>query len=293
MVDNRAEVRDFLRSRRARISPDAVGLPAFGGSRRVQGLRREEVATLAGVSVDYYNRMERGSLSGVSEQVLEAVAAALQLDDAERAHLADLARTANAGQHRRRVTPRPRVRPVVQRILDGMTHTPAYVRNGWYDILAVNALGAALLPDLMNSGGPGAANLARYLFLDPQAQQFYAEWESVARDSVAALRIEAGREPYNRGLTDLVGELSTRSDAFRTWWATHDVRLHNSATKLMRHPVVGDIEVTGEALTLPADPGLTIIAYTVEPASSSAQALAILESWGTHEQTPVTNNPTG
>jgi transcriptional regulator with XRE-family HTH domain len=183
-VDNRAEVRDFLQSRRACLTPEAAGLPALGGSRRVTGLRREEVATLAGVSIDYYNRMERGGLSGVSEQVLQAVAAALQLDDAERAHLFDLARTAHVGQRSRRTTPRPRVRRVVQQILDGMTHTPAYVRNGWYDILAVNQLAAALLPDLMNSG-PGVPNLARYLFLDPRAQQFYATWETVARDCVA------------------------------------------------------------------------------------------------------------
>jgi transcriptional regulator with XRE-family HTH domain len=281
-VDNRSEVRDFLTSRRARLTPQDAGLPALGDARRVKGLRREEVATLAGVSVEYYNRMERGGLGGVSESVLEAVAAALQLDDAERTHLFDLARTANAAQRAGRTQPRARVRPAIQLLLDGMTDLPAYARNGWFDILAVNRLGAALMPDL-TPAGPGTPNMARYLFLDPRAQEFYPGWESVARDCAAALRIEAGRDPYNRRLTDLIGELSTRSEPFRTWWATHNVRLHNTATKLIRHPVVGDIEVTGQALSVPADPGLTIIAYTVEPASPSSEALRVLASWAATE----------
>jgi transcriptional regulator with XRE-family HTH domain len=289
-VDNRSEVRDFLTSRRARLTPQDAGLPALGTARRVKGLRREEVATLAGVSVEYYNRMERGGLGGVSESVLEAIAAALQLDDAERTHLFDLARTANASSRTRGTSTRARVRPAIQLLLDGMTDLPAYVRNGWFDILAVNRLGTALLPDLVPAGR-GTPNMARYLFLDPRAQELYAEWEAVARDCAAALRIEAGRDPYNRRLTDLVGELSTRSEPFRTWWATHNVRLHNNATKLMRHPVVGDIEVTGQALTVPADPGLTIIAYTVEPASPSGEALRMLASWAATEavSSPVTN----
>jgi transcriptional regulator with XRE-family HTH domain len=281
-VDNRSEVRDFLTSRRAGLTPTDAGLPTLGAARRVKGLRREEVATLAGVSVEYYNRMERGGLGGVSESVLEAVAAALQLEDAERTHLFDLARNANASQRTRRTTVRARVRPAVQLLLDGMTDLPAYVRNGWFDILAVNRLGAALLPHLVPSDS-STPNMARYLFLDHRAQEFYAEWEAVARDCAAALRIEAGRDPYNRRLTDLVGELSTRSEPFRTWWATHNVRLHNTATKLIRHPVVGDIEVTGEALSVPADPGLTIIAYTVEPASPSSEALGVLASWAATE----------
>jgi len=276
-VDHRSEVRDFLTSRRARLTPDDAGLPAFGGLRRVKGLRREEVATLAGVSVDYYNRMERGNLSGVSESVLGALADALHLDEAERAHLSDLARAANAGGRKRRVSARPRVRPAVQRVIDGMTGVPAYVRNGHFDILAANDLAQALLGDLLT--GSAKPNLARYLFLDHRSQEFYAEWETVARDCAAALRIEAGRNPYDRALTDLVGELSTRSEPFRQWWATHNVRLHTSATKLMHHPVVGDIEVTGEALAVIADEGLTIITYTVEPASKSSEALRLLASW--------------
>jgi transcriptional regulator with XRE-family HTH domain len=289
-MDTRTEVRDFLTSRRARLTPQDVGLPTYGSPRRVKGLRREEVAILAGVSVEYYNRMERGNLSGVSESVLDAVASALRLDDAERVHLSDLARTASSSGRSRRQTGQQRIRQTIQRILDGMTAVPAYARNGRLDILAVNQLGAALLPDLM--AGPGTPNLGRYLFLDPRAQDFYADWQAVARDCVAALRIEAGRNPYDRGLTDLIGELSTRSEPFRTWWGSHNVRLHTSATKQIRHPVAGDIEVTGEALEIPADPGLTIIAYTVEPASQSEQALRFLASWSAEQSHHAVGNKT-
>jgi transcriptional regulator with XRE-family HTH domain len=277
-MDNRAEARDFLRSRRARLTPEQAGLPAHRGARRVKGLRREEVAMLAGVSAEYYNRIERGSLAGVSEGVLEAIANTLRLDEAERVHLQDLARSATTGSRPRRTSGRARVRPAVQRILDGMADLPAYVRNGRFDILAVNALGAALLSDLIDAAA-APPNLARYLFLDGRSQSLYADWQTVARDTVASLRIEAGRNPYDRGLTDLVGELSTRSDAFRGWWATHNVRLHNTATKAFHHPVVGDLELAGEALEIPADPGLTIITYTAEPASKSAEALNLLASW--------------
>ena len=276
-MDHRSEVRDFLTSRRARLTPDDAGLPAFGGLRRVKGLRREEVATLAGVSVDYYNRMERGNLSGVSESVLGALADALHLDEAERAHLSDLARAANTGARQRRSAPRPRVRPAVQRVIDGMTSVPAYVRDSRFNILAANDLARALLGELLSDSDK--PNFARYLFFDQRSQEFYADWETVARDCAAALRIEAGRNPYDRALTDLVGELSTRSEPFRQWWATHNVRLHTSATKLMHHPVAGDIEVTGEALAVIADEGLTIITYTVEPASKSSEALRLLASW--------------
>jgi transcriptional regulator with XRE-family HTH domain len=282
-MDTRTQVRDFLTSRRARLTPQDVGLPAYGAQRRVKGLRREEVAILAGVSVEYYNRMERGNLSGVSESVLDSVANALRLDDAERVHLFDLARNAShSSPSGCRRTGQQRIRQTIQQILDGMTAVPAYARNGRLDILAVNQLGAALLPDLM--AGPGTPNLGRYLFLDPRAQDFYADWPNVARDCVAALRIEAGRNPYDRGLTDLIGELSTRSEPFRTWWGSHNVRLHTSAAKQLRHPIAGDIEVAGEALQIAADPGLTIIAYTVEPASRSEHALQFLASWASQIQ---------
>jgi transcriptional regulator with XRE-family HTH domain len=281
-MDNRDEVRDFLTTRRERLTPEQAGVPLFGGKRRVKGLRREEVAMLAGMSTDYYTRLERGNLTGVSPSVLEGLARALQLDEAERAHLLDLAETANtsertaAARPARRSAHRAGVRPGVQRILDAI-HAPAYVRNGRMDVLSTNRLGRALFADAY--GGGSGFNLARYLFLDPRSQDFYWEWERVARDCAAALRTEAGRNPYDRGLTNLVGELSTRSAAFRTWWATHDVKLHYTSAKTVHHAVAGDLELTGEALHLPGDPGLTIITYTYEPASSTEQALVFLASW--------------
>ncbi|MBD3924463.1 helix-turn-helix domain-containing protein [Nocardioides cavernae] len=276
-MDNRAEVRDFLTSRRSRITPDQAGLPLYGTNRRVSGLRREEVALLAGVSTDYYTKLERGSLSGVSDSVLDAVAGALHLDEAERTHLLDLARTANAGGRARRAAPKQHLRVGVQRILDSID-APAYVRNDRMDLLGMNRLGRALMPDLPDPT-EGRSNLARYMFLDPRARDFYVEWASVAKDSVAALRIEAGRNPYDRQLTDLVGELSTRSEDFRTWWASHNVKLHRTSTKKMHHPVAGELELTGEALLLPGDPGLTLVTYTVEPATTSFEAIKFLASW--------------
>jgi transcriptional regulator with XRE-family HTH domain len=275
-------MRDFLTSRRARLTPEQVGLRDYARARRVHGLRREEVALLAGVSVDYYTRLERGSARGVSDSVLESISRALQLSEAEKAHLYDLARSASASRGPRRTTSRNRVRPAVQRLLDSMTTAPAYVRNGCFDVLARNRLAEALFPYFSAEDGR-VPNTARYLFLDPAAQEFYLEWPTVARDCVASLRTEAGRTPYDRGLTDLVGELSTLSEPFRAWWASHDVRLHRNAVKLMRHPVFGEIQAAGEALTIPADPDLTLIAYTVEPGSPSAEAMGFLGSWAATE----------
>jgi transcriptional regulator with XRE-family HTH domain len=236
-VDNRNEIRQFLASRRARITPDQAGLPAYGGNRRVPGLRREEVALLAGVSVDYYTRLERGNLGGVSETVLDGLARALQLDVAERAHLFDLARAANkTARSTRRRPALQRVRPSVQRILEAMNDAPADVRNGRRDILAAN-------------------------------------------DIVANLRTEAGRNPYDRGLSDLVGELSTRSEEFRTRWAAHNVRHHYSGRKHLHHPVVGDLQLTYEVMNLPADPELSLVVYSAEPGSPSQDGLHLLASW--------------
>jgi transcriptional regulator with XRE-family HTH domain len=288
-MDNRAEVRDFLTSRRERLSPEQAGVPYHGGRRRVKGLRRDEVAMLAGVSTDYYTRLERGNLTGVSPSVLEALARALQLDEAERSHLFDLASAAQssgrAGRHgsdgARRSSARTSVRPGVQRLLDSIT-TPAYVANGRMDILATNRLGQTLFSDAYGKN-PGSFNLARYLFLDPRSREFYVQWDTVARDTVASLRTYAGRNPYDRGLTDLVGELSTRSEDFAAWWATHIVKFHRTATKILHHSVVGELELTGEALELPGDPGLRLIVYTVEPGSPSEQALAFLSSWSSRE----------
>jgi transcriptional regulator with XRE-family HTH domain len=218
-VDNTSEIRDFLTSRRGKLTPEVAGLPAYGVNRRVTGLRREELAMLAGVSVDYYTRLERGNLRGVSDSVLDALARALQLDEAERAHLFDLANAANAGSRvQQSKTARQKVRPSVQHILDAMTGSPAYVRNGRMDILAANQLGRAFLaPVFADPARP--VNLARFIFLSPAAHEFYKDWERLATDTVAVLRAEAGRNPYDKGLSDLIGELSTRSDLFRTRWA--------------------------------------------------------------------------
>jgi transcriptional regulator with XRE-family HTH domain len=280
-VDNRTEVREFLTTRRAKLTPDQAGVPLYGQRRRVPGLRREEVAQLAGLSTDYYTRLEKGHLRGASDSVLEAIARALQLDVAERAHLLDLARAARAGAVRepRRRAQLQQVRPSLQHLLDAMTTAAAFVRNGRLDILAINPLGRAFYAPLHDAAAR-PVNLARYCFLDPGAEVFYPDWEEAADTTVAILRTEAGRDPHNRGLTDLVGELATRSDAFRTRWAAHDVRLHHTGTKRFCHPVVGDLTVGFNATELPADPGLTLTVYTAEPGSASAEKLALLASWG-------------
>ncbi len=277
-MDTRNETREFLTTRRAKLTPDQAGLRTYGGRRRVPGLRREEVALLAGVSVDYYTRLERGNLTGVSETVLDALARALQLDDAERAHLFDLARAASTSLGARRRPAPQRVRPSVQRMLDAMTGAPAFVRNGRMDILAANALGRALYSQHLDSP-QRPANSARFIFLDPRAPDFYVDWDKVASDAVAVLRTEAGRDPYDRGLSDLVGELSTQSELFRTRWAAHNVRYHDTGSKRFHHPVVGDLTLTYENMTLVGDSGLMMFAYTAEAGSKSEEALNLLASW--------------
>lgn len=272
-VDNRSEIREFLASRRAKVSPEQAGLTTLpGGHRRVPGLRREEVALLAGVSVEYYARLERGSLGGVSDSVLNALANALQLDEAEREHLYDLAR-AGVRTARRRRTPDV-VRPGLLAILDAMTEAPAFVRNGRLDVLACNRLARALYAPALADD----SNLARFNFLDPAARAFHVDWEKVANDTVALLRTEAGRDPHNRSLTELVGELSTRSDEFRVRWAAHDVRLHNTGVKRFRHPQVGGLELNYEAMPLPADPGLTLTVLGAERGTPSYDGLRLLAS---------------
>ncbi len=255
-MDTKNEIREFLTSRRAKITPDQVDLPVYGDSRRVPGLRREEVALLAGVSVDYYTRLERGNMRGVSESVLEALARALQLDEAERAHLFDLARPAGTTARTRRRPTKQRVRPSVQHMLDAITGAPALVVNGRLDILATNPLGRALYSE-MYVDPVRPVNHARFIFLNPRGHDFYGDWERAANDTVAILRSEAGRDPYDRGLSDLVGELSTQSDTFRTRWAAHNVRIHQKGVKDFHHPVVGDLSLTFEMMELRADTGLT------------------------------------
>ncbi|GGM98164.1 helix-turn-helix transcriptional regulator [Streptomyces fuscichromogenes] len=276
-----AEIREFLSTRRARISPQQAGLPVFGGNRRVAGLRREEVALLAGMSVDYYVRLERGNLSGASDSVLDSLAHALQLNEAERAHLYDLARAATPSGRRPAMTA-SRVRPTILRMLDSMTDVPAYVRNGRFDILAANALGRALYAPVFDSplfAQRGPVNTARFLFLDPAAQDFWADWGKGADDSVAFLRTETGRAPHDKALTDLIGELTTKSDEFARRWARHDVKFHRSGVKHLCHPTVGELALPYEAMDLPADAGLRINIYTPEPDSREQEALSLLASW--------------
>ncbi len=271
--DLKRDVREFLTTRRAKVTPEEAGLPTFGDKRRVPGLRREEVALLAGVSADYYIRLERGNLAGVSEQVLDALAGALRLDEAERTHLFDLAR-ASAGPVRGSRRTAVRVRPGIIRVLESISG-PAYVRNARGDILAANDIGVILYDGILDRL---PVNLPRFLFLDDRAPAFFLDWDTVADDSVAALRIEAGRNPNDKSLTDLVGELVTKSDEFRTRWARHNVKHHRTASKQLHNGLVGDIKVTGEAMELAGD-GLVIITYTAEPDTPDAEALRFLASW--------------
>jgi transcriptional regulator with XRE-family HTH domain len=280
-VDNRSDIRDFLTTRRAKLTPEQAGLPAGGGRRRVAGLRREEVAVLAGVSTEWYTRLEKGHISGVSDDVLEAVARALQLDEAERIYLFDLARAARpANRTPRRRRKQAEVRPRVQWMLDSMTGSAAFVRNGRMDILAINALGRALYsPMFADDRTP--ANIARYQFLDPTAQDYFPDWDGAANVTVALLRAEAGRDPHNKELRQLIGELSTLSDEFRARWAAHNVRIHRTGRKQFHHPVVGLVDLVYHSLDLAADDDwvLDLTIYTAEPGTPSEDRLKLLASW--------------
>jgi transcriptional regulator with XRE-family HTH domain len=281
-------VREFLSSRRARITPQQAGLPAYGGNRRVKGLRREEVAMLAGVSVDYYVRMERGDLGGASEGVLDSLALALQLDEAERDHLFALARETGPARHRRTAAPKT-VRPVIQQVLDSMTDAPAWVRNGRHDILAMNALARALYSPVLTSPVAGAvgrrpANTTRFVYLDPAARDFFMDYDVIANDAAAMLRLEAGRNPHDKDLIALVGELSTQSELFRQRWASQDVKFHRSGRKRLRHPVVGELDMNFEAMELPSEPGLQMNVYTADPGTTTADGLRLLASWAATQE---------
>ena len=291
-MDNREDVREFLVTRRARIRPEQVELPA-GPNRRVPGLRRAEVALLAGMSVEYYSRLERGDLRGASESVLHAIATALVLDDAEREHLFALARAAGPVSTRRPTKPSrtPTVRPGLQVIIDSITAGCAIIRNGRMDILAANALGRAMYVDLFD-GSDRPPNLARFCFLDrPHADRFYPDWDAAADATVAILRGEAGRDPHDKGLHDLVGELSTRSEAFRRKWGMHDVRRHTTGRKHFIHPVVGEVDLVFEAAELREDPGLSLMIYAAEPGTPTAEALTLLASWAATRALATTTAP--
>lgn len=289
-MDLRAEIRDFLRTRRDRITPEEAGLPAYGGNRRVKGLRREEVAMLAGVSVHYYVRMERGSLAGASESVLDALANALRLEEAERDHLYALARESGAGsaQRRRRKAPEATVRPAVQQVVDAISDAPAWVRNGRHDVLAMNPLARALYAPVFDTEPRRPANTTRFVYLHPEAaQELFVDYDRVACDAAAMLRLEAGRNPHDQELIALVGELSTRSQVFRERWASQDVRYHRSGVKRLRHPAVGQLDLDFEAMELPSEPGLALNVYTAAVGTPAHDGLRLLASWVATQEAAV------
>ncbi len=289
-MDNRLEVREFLTTRRARLAPDDAGIPALG-TRRVPGLRRSEVATIAGLSVEYYAKLERGQIAGASAGVLDALAGALQLDDTERAHLFDLARAADgvptSGRSRRRTPSKSASRPSLQWALQAITDAVAFVRDPHQNLLATNTLGRAFYAPVIGDAGR-TPNLARFQFLDAASHDFYPDWDLFAQMCVAIIRTEAGRDPHDRGLQDLVGELSTRSEVFRRLWADHNVRTHGAGTKRFHHPVVGDLTLAYEELAITAEPGLVLMVYTAEPGSPSAEGLQLLASWAAPAETSRT-----
>jgi transcriptional regulator with XRE-family HTH domain len=293
-MDNRIEVREFLMSRRARLTPQEVGLTA-GPNRRVTGLRRSEVALLADVSVEYYAKLERGFIAGASASVLESVARALRLDDTEHAHLFDLARAADgiptSGRQRKRGTSQVGARHSLQWALDAITEGIAFVRDPYQNLLATNALGRSFYSPVIGDGGR-APNLARFQFLDPASRDFYPDWELFCEMCVGIMRTEAGRDPHDRTMQDLVGELSTRSETFRTLWGAHNVRTHGSGTKRFLHPVAGALTLAYEELAITAEPGLVLMVYTAEPGSASAERLRLLASWGASENSATERHQT-
>ncbi|MFC9848654.1 helix-turn-helix transcriptional regulator [Streptomyces sp. NPDC060223] len=290
-MSTESDIREFLASRRAKITPQQAGLPAYGGNRRVPGLRREEVALLAGVSIDYYVRLERGHIAGASEEVLDSVAGALQLDDAERAHLYDLARAAAKRPARRPKRVRGPLPDSVLRVLDSMADAPAFIRNGRLDILAANPLGRALYAPLYDNDARRPPNIARFQFLDPRGRDFFPDWDQSVNTTVSLLRTEAGRAPHDNDLTGLVGELVTRSEDFRIAWAKHNVRLHHTGRKSFHHPAVGDLTPDFDAMELPAQPGLTLTAYTAAPGTPEYDALQLLATWAATEKPAPTSRP--
>lgn len=276
-MDQRSEVSEFLRTRRDRLTPEDVGIIG-GGRRRVRGLRREEVAMLAGMSVDYYARMERGDIAGVSEDVLHSLARALRLDDAETEHLHDLARAAGPSPiHRRKRQPEQTIRPSLQRFIDSIAGAPVWVRDRRMTFVTANPLGRALYAPLLDDPS-NRSNTARFMFLNPASRNFFPDWEQGADDIVATMRNYAGQNPHDKALTDLIGELVTRSDAFQLRWAAHNVRHHRVGVKRIRHPEVGDLELEYEAMALPANPEWFMFGYTAEVGSASEERLKLLGS---------------
>jgi transcriptional regulator with XRE-family HTH domain len=289
-MNRQNDIREFLTSRRARLTPEQVGLRSYG-RRRVPGLRRDEVAQLAEISVEYYGRLERGNLTGVSESVLHSLARALRLDDTEENHLRDLMRAASTTVRPTRSKPaRTNVRPSVQRMLDAMTTIPAVVQNSRLDLLATNRLGRAFYLDHWDNP-TGKANHARFIFLDPRGRDFAPDWESAAADVVALLRAAIGRDPFDRQLSDLIGELSTRSDEFRTRWGAHNVLQQKAGAKRLQHRIVGEMTVEFDVYELVAEPGMMLYTYSAESGSPSEDSLQLLANWAAGNTAHLTQFP--
>jgi transcriptional regulator with XRE-family HTH domain len=276
-MDSRSEISSFLTSRRAKLTPEQAGVPLYSGTRRVPGLRREEVAHLAGVSVDYYARLERGKISGTSREVMEAIARALRLDEDERDHLLDLARLTQRRPPRRKPSNRTTVRPGIQSVLDSID-APAFVQNARLDLLASNQIGRALY-SLPEDGSLDRFNYVHYLFLDSRAPRFHRDFETAKHNVVALLHAATAQDPYDKELIEIIGTLSTQSEEFRSLWASHDVFRYRSGAKVLTHSAVGDLEFGYESFELSTDPGLVMLVYTVEPGSATADAMRILASW--------------
>ncbi|MFI1098831.1 helix-turn-helix domain-containing protein [Streptomyces melanogenes] len=277
-MDQRAELSEFLRSRRARLKPGDVGLPDFGRHRRVPGLRREELAQLAGVSVAYYTRLEQGNGQNVSAEVLDAIARALRLTDAEQQHLTHLAKPTASKKKKAGGGRQAAVRPQLHHLIDSMEAVPAYILGRRLDLLAWNRMAAALIGGFVDLPAE-ERNLARHIFLDPTARELYVDWQDKAAEVVGVLRLCAGCYPDDPLLTALVGELSVKSDEFRTLWAAHTVRQKGHGTKRLHHPVVGELTLSYETLKLPEEHDLSLVTYYAEPGSPSADSLRLLASW--------------
>ncbi|MGJ5833215.1 helix-turn-helix domain-containing protein [Streptomyces ossamyceticus] len=287
-LDRRAELSEFLRTRRARLKPEDVGLPEFGRHRRVPGLRREELAQLAGVSVAYYTRLEQGNGRNVSAEVLDAIARALRLSDAEHNHLTHLAKPK---AHKKKPSARPQqVRGALRQLIDSLDGVPAYITGRRSDILVWNRMAAAVFGDWSELPAQ-ERNWARMVFLRPEYRDLYIDWDQKAADIVSYLRMDAGCHPDDPRLSALVGELSVKSEEFRRLWAAHDVKEKSHGVKRMRHPLVGDLTLSFESFPLPDDHEQTLITYHAEPGSPSAEALRLLASWGTDATRARTTAP--
>ncbi|EKX61516.1 helix-turn-helix transcriptional regulator [Streptomyces ipomoeae] len=283
-LDRRAELSEFLRTRRARLKPEDVGLPTFGRHRRVPGLRREELAQLAGVSVAYYTRLEQGNGRNVSTEVLDSIARALRLTAAEHAHLTHLAKPK---AHKKKPSARPQqVRSSLRQLIDTLDGVPAYVTGRRSDILVWNRMAAAVFGD-WSELPPQERNWARMVFLRPDYRDLYVDWDQKAADMVSYLRMDAGCHPDDPRLSALVGELSVKSEEFRRLWATHDVREKSHGIKRLHHPLVGDLTLSFETFALPNDQEQSLITYHAEPGSPSADALRLLSSWTTDTTRPT------